>query len=195
MSEWSGIFKQYLNKKFAEKNSEYILSDYSWIKDIHEKAIALFNSEKLASIEPAELYKSLSELSIPQCRIKVVNLGKANDAARIIASLKALFSIQGDFEKKFKESKFPQAGIVTVSEILCVTKPIRFFIRNTAFTKGLAEVVPFYSAKAVRELSYNDLFDICNELAKVMIGFFNEKGLAEFAAEYKFLLLYAVLTD
>lgn len=194
MAEWGGLIKESLEERFSSLSNDEILENFSWVVEVNQSANKFLTVDALDELSPGELYENLSRLSIPGCKLRITNLGKANDAERIKESLIKLLSIQGGFEEKFRGSKFPQAGIVTVSEILCILKPHRFFIRNTAFINGLAKVVPFYGKRALSELSYNDLYDICNELAKVMGQFFSGKGLHDFATRYKFLLLYAVLT-
>ncbi len=193
MKKWSDDFNCYLEKKLDVLDKNSLLDKFSWVEDVYNRANCLLSPKALNSISPNELYAGLVALSVPGFKIKVTNLGRENNVERIRESLITLITEQGDFEQKYRASKFPQAGRVTVSELLGITKPIRFYFKNAAFTRGLAQVVPFYTKKAIDELSYDDLYDICNELSRIMIEFFTNKGCGDFARKYKFLLLYALL--
>jgi hypothetical protein len=196
MANWTDDFNLMLRKKLGDNPSrEELQNRYGWVGELHRQARELLEPEILREIPPQEIYSRLQSLSMPQCQIKMTNLGRMNDAEKIRDSIVTLITTKGNFAEKYRAAKFPQAGVVTITEILCIAKPMRFMLRNTAFTRGLAKVTPFYTKKALDELSYEELYDICFELAKVQQEFFRPVGLENWAKEHRFLLMYAILTD
>ena len=82
--------------------------------------------------------------------------------------------------------------MVTLTELLCVARPLRFICRNTLFTRALAKIIPLYSAKALEELPYAEFLDICREPLRIMEQAPGVPG--QWAKEYRYLLLYAAVT-
>ncbi len=194
MAEWSDLFRNELVSRFGVKvDAEMFTHKFDWVQNFHKRANDILNPEYLQSMRPEDIYKELKTLTVPQCPIRMTNLGRANSAGQIVASLIKLLTVQGGFEEKYRAAKFPQAGMVTITEILCVARPHRFICRNTAFTRALTRVVPFYSKKALDELGYTEFFDICTELVKVMLDYLGSD--IQWAAQVRYLLLYATLTE
>ncbi len=194
MADWSDLFYNELAARFGvEVDAEAFARKFSWVREFHERAAAVLNPEFLQSMQPEDIYKELKSLTIPECPIRMTNLGRANSAAQVVDSLIKLLSVQGGFEEKYRAAKFPQAGLVTLTELLCVARPHRFICRNTAFTRALTRVVPFYSKKALDELGYEEFLDICTELVKVMLNYLGSGS--EWAVQVRYLLLYATLTE
>jgi len=146
-------------------------------------------------MDPPAVYARLRTLSVPRCPIRITNLGRENQAAGVADALLRLLETPGEFEEKYRAAKIPQAGVVTITEILCVAKPMRFVLRNTRFTKALAKVIPFYTPRGLDELAYEDFLTLCRELARVLETALAAVGLGDWARTHRFLLLYAVLTD
>lgn len=194
MADWSALFEKYLEGKFGhDVDGEEFVQRFSWVLEFHEKAEEVLNTEYLCSMPAQDVYKELKSLTIPQCPIRVTNLGRANSAEKVVDSLLKLLNTQGGFEEKYRAAKFPQAGLVTITEILCVARPHRFICRNTAFTRALAGVVPFYTKKALDELPYPEFFDICSELVRILLKYL--AGKVHWAEKVRYLLLYSILTE
>lgn len=194
MADWSALFEKYLEEKFGhDVDGEKFVQRFSWVLEFHEKAEEVLNTEYLGSMPAQDVYKELKSLTIPQCPIRVTNLGRANSAEKVVDSLLKLLNTQGGFEEKYRAAKFPQAGLVTITEILCVARPHRFICRNTAFTRALAGVVPFYTKKALDELPYPEFFDICSELVRILLKYL--AGKVHWAEKVRYLLLYSILTE
>ena len=194
MADWSALFQSYLEDKFGkEVDIEEFCLRFSWVEEFYERAKKILDVEYLQSMPPQDIYKELKCLTIPQCPIRMTNLGRANSAEKVVSSLVKLLTAQGGFAEKYRAAKFPQAGLVTITEILCVARPHRFICRNTAFTRALAKVVPFYTKKALDELPYQEFLDICTELVKVLLNYLGNR--IEWADEVKYLLLYSTLTE
>lgn len=192
-SAWSDIFAGYLDKILAGTKAEGFLARYGWVEEYAHRAEALLSPENLASCPPHEIYAALDSLNVPQCQVRMTNLGRANQAQDVVMRIAALLSCPGEFADKYKAGKFPQAGIVTLTQILSLARPHRFVIRNAPFTRALAKQIPFYSAKALDELGYEEFMDICRELARVLEDKLKPLGLMEWATRHRFLLLYALL--
>lgn len=191
MSDWTALLKQELCNKLGD-NLQLIEEKCGWVPEIAEKAKVMLTPEFLSSISPEEVYNHIKELGISQCPIKLTNLGRVNDAQRVVDSLLKLLSTPGGLSEKYRAAKFPQAGIVTITELLCVARPLRFICRNTAFTREFAKIIPLYSKKALDELPYEEFLDLCRELCKILE---EAPGIAgEWAKKYRYLLLYAAVT-
>jgi len=193
MGNWNDDFQNYFAGNIPTDKCQ-ILEQFAWVETLHQKAVLILDPTRMEEMDPTEIYHEIEELSVPECAIRVTNLGRMNQAADVVESLIRLMKTQGGFDAKYRAAKIPQAGVVTVSELLCLAKPHRFFIRNTAFTKALAKVVPFYSKRGLDELAYNDLLDIVKQLTLVQEKWFADSELGEWAKKLRYLLLYAVLT-
>ena len=193
MKSWSDLFDRHLEGLLAGLDREGFLARYGWVADYAGKAGELLSPSSLAAMPPEKIYAALDSLNVPKCQVRMTNLGRANRADEVVAGVAALLAKPGDFAEKCRAGKIPQAGKVTLSQILCLARPQRFAIRNASFTRGLAKQAPYYSAKALDELGYEEFLDICRELARVAEARLKPIGLAEWAAEHRFLLLYALL--
>ncbi len=194
MADWADLYKNELTSKYGKTvNASEFTERFSWVLDFHDKASIVLNPEYLSSMPAPDIYKELKALTIPQCPIRMTNLGRANSADKVVDSLIKLLTTQGGFEEKYSAAKFPQAGMVTITEILCVARPHRFICRNTAFSKALTRVVPFYTKKALDELHYQEFLDICSELVKVLLDYLEPD--IKWAKNVKYLLLYSTLTE
>ena len=194
MAAWEDLFRDELCRRFgAPVAAEEFNDRFSWVMEFHERAIKVLNPEYLQSMPAQNVYAELKALTIPQCPIRLTNLGRANSAQQVVDSLVRLLVTPGSFQEKYRAAKFPQAGIVTLTEILCVARPHRFVCRNTAFTRALTRVVPFYSRKALDELAYSEFLDICEELVKIMKDYLMPE--ITWADKARFLLLYSILTE
>jgi hypothetical protein len=195
MADWSALFRDFLETRFAGlPDADAIREEFAWVTDLHELARERLDPQALEAMEPGEVYGLLKSLSVPGCPIRISNLGRTNEAPQVTEALVHLLRTPGDLRQKFRAGKIPQAGVVTLSEILCIAKPHRFILRNTALSRALAKVVPFYSRRALEELAYEEFLDICRELAKVQETFLSPMELGQWARDHRFLLLYAVLT-
>jgi hypothetical protein len=194
--KWSDDFLKFLQNRFGvEPKREEIETRFAWVGELHAQARELLAPENLRAIPPHEVYARLKALNVPHCPIRITNLGRVNEAEKVVESLLKLLETQGGFEEKYRAAKIGQTGVVTISEILCVYRPMRFVLRNTAFTKAAAKVVPLYTKRALDELPYNEFLDTCGELAKVTENYLQPTGLSDWARELRYLLLYAVLTE
>ncbi len=194
MAEWADLFKDELVCKYGERvDAPAFKQRFEWVLAFSERAKTVLAVEHLQSMAAPEVYKELKALTIPECPIRLTNLGRANSAQQVVEALVRLLATPGGFEAKYRAAKFPQAGVVTISEILCVSRPHRFICRNRAFSRALAQVVPFYSVKALEELGYSEFMDICSELVKVLLAYLEPE--ISWAAGVKYLLLYATLTE
>jgi hypothetical protein len=192
--QWSQILEDHLHSRFGESPDRNLICEkYSWVSDIHAKARKILSPDRLSSQPPQEIYHSLAGLALPGVPFRLTRIGKANDAARIGEAVVKLLTEPGNFEQKYRAAKIPQTGVVTLTEILCLAKPGRFALRNTAFTRSLARVIPLYTAQALKELSYEDYLDYCRELARIQERYLAGAGLEDWAREHRFLLLYAIL--
>ena len=190
---WSALFDLHMEKLLAGLDREAFFRRYGWVEDYARKAGELLSPASLAAMPPEKIYAALDSLNVPKCRVYMTNLGRMNQAAEVVAGITALLSEPGDFAEKYRAGKIPQAGKATLSQILCLTRPHRFAIRNTPFTRALAKQTPFYSAKALEELGYEEFLDLCRELARIAEKRLKPLGLAEWAEKHRFLLLYALL--
>lgn len=193
MPSWSDAFAAHLDTLLRDLDHDAFLARYGWVEEFSKRAQEALSPESLQSRPPEAIYAALDALRVPGCHIRMTNLGRVNQAEEVVLGIAALLRAPGDFAVKYRAGKIPQAGVVTLTEILSLTRPHRFIIRNAAFTKALARRIPFYSVKALDELGYEEFLDICRELAKVTEARLKELGLAAWAAEYRFLLLYALL--
>lgn len=194
MAEWTDALMDLVDRKTAGLDAAGLDARWRWADDLGARAEAALEPEKLRALPPAEIYGLLRELGIPQCPIRIANLGRTNEAEHIVASLLKLLETPGGFAEKYRAAKFPQAGMATITELLCVARPRRFICRNTAFTRALAKVTPFYGYAALNEMGYEEFLDICRVLAD-KLGEYPVPVLAARAKQWRFLWLYAVLTD
>ena len=194
MAAWEDLFRRELCRRFGEP---VVVAEFrrrfSWVIEFHEQAARVLNPEYLQSMPAQSVYAELKALTISECPIRVTNLGRANSAQQVVDSLVRLLVTQGSFEEKYRAAKFPQAGMVTLTEILCVARPHRFICRNTAFTRELSKVVPFYTKKALDELAYAEFLDICRELVKIMKAYLEPE--IDWVDKVRYLLLYSILTE
>ncbi len=196
MADWADTYRAWLEARYGTPpDAASFRARFAWMEDLHAKARELLTEEALAALPPPEIYAHLRELSVPRCPIRVANLGRVNDAAGVVESLRRLVSAPGDFEAKLRAAKIPQAGRVTIGELLCVLKPHRFPLRNTAFHRAAARVVPFYTKRGLEELPDPEFLDLARELTRIQERWLAETGLGPWAKQYRFLLLYAVLTE
>lgn len=191
MATWCDLIRAELASRFGDDLAG-IAEHCAWVPELAAKAEEILNPARLRALAPQEVYASLRELGVPQCPIRIAHLGRVNDAERIIDALLKLLETPGDLEEKYRAAKFPQAGIVTITELLCVARPLRFICRNTAFTRALAKIVPLYSARALEELPYQEFLDICREPCKIIETAPGAPG--QWAKQYRYLLLYAAVT-
>jgi hypothetical protein len=196
MADWKELAAEKIKGKTGKvSSSDDIMEKWGWVESKASFARGVLSSNHLQEVQPSKLYSELNALSFSGCKIRITNLGRENNAERIRESLLKLVSTKGGFEEKFYAAKFPQAGKVTLTELLCLYRPMRFAIRNSAFTKALAGIVPLYGKKALDELPYEEYLDICRELSKIIEDIFSAFSLCDWAKEHRFLLLYAVLTE
>jgi len=195
MADWGDAFRQYVQARHGELPPADWPVRFAWVRERHEIARDILQPQTLETMPPEVIYKRLQALSLPGCPIGVTKLGKANDAPQVVDALWRLMTTPGDFAEKFRAAKIPQAGFVTVSELLGLAKPHRFVIRNTVFTRALLQVVPFYTLRGLRELDYEEFLDTCRELARVLLEFVSGGDLRQWVETHRFLLLYAVLLD
>ncbi len=193
MPDWSSLFAAHLDSLFANDSAAAIRERYAWVDDYSARARDILSPASLDSRPPPEIYAALDSLNVPKCQIRMTNLGRMNQAEDVVHAIRELVSKPGDFAVKYKAGKIPQAGVVTLTQILCLVQPHRFAIRNAPFTKALAKQVPFYNARALDELDYESYLDICRELARVMEEKLKPFRLDEWARDHRFLLLYAIL--
>jgi len=195
MPAWSDLFLGFLRRELGEAPDGAAVSErYRWVSDLHARAREALRPETLRALPEHGIYACLESLSIPGCAVRMTNLGRTNDARRVAESILVLMETPGGFEAKFRAAKVPQAGVVTLTQILCAAKPMRFFVRNAAFTRAAATVIPLYPRKALEELAYDDFLDLVAELARLLEAHLAPAGLAAWAREHRYLLLYAVLT-
>ncbi len=195
MPEWTNLFDSHLRSLTSGLDRAGFLQRFGWVEEMSKKALSILSPESLASTPPENIYAALDSINVPGCQVRMTNLGRVNQAADVMEGIQKLLSAPGDFAVKYRAGKIPQAGIVTLTQILSLARPHRFIIRNAAVTKALAKVVPLYNVRALGELGYEDFLDICRELGKVVEAELKPLGLTEWAKEYRFLLLYALLTS
>lgn len=193
MPSWDDAFGRILDQKLAGVDRGGILARFGWVEEYSGKAERLLSPESLATRPAEEIYAVLDSLTVPGCQVRMTNLGRANRAEEVVAGIAALLAEPGDFAEKFRAGKIPQAGAVTLSQILCLARPHRFAIRNRPFTRALAKAVPFYTVRALDELGYEEFLDMCRELFRAVEVRMKTLGLGEWAAKYRFLFLYALL--
>jgi hypothetical protein len=193
MPAWSDAFERFLEGSLAGLDRGSFLARHGWVEEYARKAETLLAPERLAAMPAAEIYAALDAINVPGCQVRLTNLGRANQAAEVVAGVAALLEKPGDFAEKCRAGKFPQAGTVALSQILCLARPHRFAIRNAPFTRALAKQVPFYTARALDELGYEEFLDICRELSRSLERRLRPLGLGEWAAKRRFLLLYSLL--
>lgn len=191
MADWRELLAQELTARFGVDLSG-VEQHCSWVPQLAVSAAELLAPASLRVMPPAEVYDRLRALGIPQCPIRIAHLGRVNDAERIVEALLRLLETPGGIDEKFRAAKFPQAGIVTLTELLCVARPLRFICRNTLFTRALAKIIPLYSARALGELPYEEFLDICREPCLVLEKAPGLTGV--WAKQYRYLLLYAAVT-
>ncbi len=193
MTAWSDLFATHLDTLLTGMDKDAILERYGWIAEFAEKASEALSPASLAERPPEQIYALLDSIRLPKCQVRMANLGRMNQAQDVVDGIAALLKQPGDFAVKYRAGKIPQAGVVALSQILTLARPDRFAIRNAPFTKALAKQIPFYTAKALDELGYEEYLDICRELARIAVAAMKQRGLGEWAERYRFLLLYALL--
>lgn len=193
MAEWSAHFAGHLKNLLAGLDRDGFLRRYGWVEEFSARAARVLAPGALDATPPEGIYRVLDGLNVPGCRIRMTNLGRMNQAEEVVAGIRRLLEAPGDFAVKYRAGKIPQAGVVTLTEILSLARPHRFVIRNVPFTRALAKQAPFYGKRALDELGYEEFLDICRELAKVVESELKRLGLEEWARERRFLLLYALL--
>lgn len=194
MPNWSDLFAREMEALLAGLSREAFLERFGWVEEYSRRAAELLSPENLASMPPAAIYAALDSLNVPKCQVRMTNLGRVNQAAEVTEAIARLLAKPGDFAEKYRAGKVPQAGVVTLTQILSLARPHRFIIRNAPFTRALAKVVPLYSVRALDELGYEEFLDICRELARPMQTLLKPLGLEAWAEQHRFLLLYALLT-
>jgi hypothetical protein len=193
MAAWSDLFARSLENEFAGLDAEAFLLRYGWVEEASREAKRLLSPANLSSMPAQEIYAALDSIKLPKCQIHMTNLGRVNAAEEVLLGISALLSQPGDFAKKYRAGKIPQAGVVTLSQLLTLVQPQRFAIRNAPFTRALAKQIPFYTARALDELGYEEYLDLCRELARILEATVKKLGPGAWAVEHRFLLLYAVL--
>ncbi len=192
MGEWTDAVATLVAGKIAGLDASAIAARWAWVPELGERAAELLDPARLRARPPEMVYDDLRQLGVAQCPIRLTNLGRANDAERIVASLLRLLETPGGFAEKYRAAKFPQAGLVTITELLCVARPGRFVCRNAAFTRALAKVAPFYSYAALNEMGYEEFLDVCRVLAERLTRF-PASPVAALAARWRYLFLYGAL--
>ncbi len=195
MPEWTGLFERFLDAVLTGLDRGSFMERFGWVEEYSRRAAACLAPEHLDQTRPEEIYATLDSLKVPGCQVRMTNLGRLNQAEEVVDGIKRLLAQPGDFAVKYRAGKIPQAGVVTLTEILSLARPHRFVIRNAPFTRALAKVTPFYSKKALDELGYEEFLDICRELSRSIETKLKALGLAEWAKEKRFLLLYALIID
>lgn len=193
MTAWSDLFDRHLADLLASLGREDILARYGWVEEFSRMAQEILSTENLAAMPPQDIYSALDSLNVPKCQVRMTNLGRVNEAGQVVDGIRALLEQPGDFAEKYRAGKIAQAGTVALSQILCLARPHRFAIRNAPFTRALAKQIPFYTARALDELGYEEFLDICRELARVVEARLMPLGLKEWATTHRFFLLYALL--
>ena len=191
MGDWCKLLERELQRRFGDDLAG-IAEKCAWVPELAGRAALLLDPPRLRAMPAQEVYSALAALGVPECPIRIAHIGRVNDAERIVEALLRLLETPGDFEEKYRAAKFPQAGSVTLTELLCVARPLRFVCRNTAFTRELAKIVPLYSARALQELPYTEFLDICRELCLIMARY--PATAAPLVERYRYLLLYAAVT-
>lgn len=194
MPSWSDLFARDMEALLAGTTRETFLERFGWVEEYSRRATEILSPENLSAMPPAAIYAALDSLNVPKCQVRMTNLGRVNQAGEVTEAIARLLAKPGDFAEKYRAGKFPQAGVVTLTQILSLARPHRFIIRNAPFTRALAKVVPFYTVRALDELGYEEFLDICRELARPMQALLKPLGLDEWAERHRFLLLYALLT-
>lgn len=195
MDGWAGLLMRFLDGELSGLDAGQIRERYAWVDELADKAALTLSAEEFERMPPEEIYSRLDALNVPQCQIRMTNLGRMNQADTVFAAIKRMLSEPGDFKEKYRAGKIPQAGMTTLTQVLSVARPHRFAIRNAVMTRAIAKVTPFYTARAVDELGYEEYLDLCRELAKGMESWMDKAGLGEWARKRRFLLLYAILTS
>lgn len=195
MASWTDLFDKYLTGLLAGLDRESFLDSYGWVEDYAERAGVILSKQNLEAMPPHEIYAALDSLNLPHVQVRMTNLGRMNAADAVVEGIRNLLEKPGDFAAKYRAGKIPQAGVVTMTQILTLARPDRFAIRNAPMTRALAKQVPLYTARALDELGYEEYLDICREMTRVAIEHAKPFGLADWALKYRFLLLYALLVQ
>jgi hypothetical protein len=193
MSGWGDLFAKHLRNEFTGLDADAFLRKYGWVESASREARRLLSPENLSAMPARDIYAALDAIKLPKCQVRMTNLGRVNDADGVVEGIRALLSQPGDFGTKYRAGKIPQAGVTTLSQILTLVQPQRFAIRNAPFTRALAQQIPLYTARALNELGYGEYLDFCRELSRVLESSVKHFGLAPWATDHRFLLLYAVL--
>ncbi|MDR1535899.1 MAG: hypothetical protein LBU64_12535 [Planctomycetota bacterium] len=193
MPGWAEVFDAHLRRLLDGLDGPKFLARHGWVEDYARRAERLLSPENLAALPPGKIYAALESLRIPGCRARAADLGRANTAAEVVAAVRGLLEKPGGFEEKCRAGKIPRAGVVTLSQMLCLARPHRFAIRNAAFTRELARRLPLYTARGLDELGYEEFLDLCRELSRLVEARLKPLGLEPWAVRHRFLLLYALL--
>lgn len=193
MADWTALVDAFIKNKLVDLDREAFIKRYGWVEEYSSRAKEALGGEKLESSKPEEIYALLDSLNVPGCQVRMTNLGRMNQAREVVDGIKRLLDEPGDFAVKYRAGKIPQAGVVTLTQILSLARPHRFVIRNAPFTRALAKLVPLYSMKALNEFGYEEFLDICREITKIVETNLADLRLSEWAREKRFLLLYALL--
>ena len=192
MGDWTDAVEALVAGKIAGLDAPAVAERWAWATELGARAAELLDPARLRARPPEAVYDDLRRLGVPQCPIRLANLGRVNDAERIVASLLKLLETPGGFVEKYRAAKFPQAGLVTITELLCVARPARFICRSASFTRALAKVTPFYGYAALCEMGYEEFLDVCRVLTG-RLERFPSPAVAALAARWRYLFLYAAL--
>lgn len=193
MASWTDLFDRHLDALLGGLERDGFLEQYGWVEEYAERAREILSPRNLSEMPPHEIYAALDSLNLPKCQVRMTNLGRVNAADEVVDGIRALLEKPGDFAVKYRAGKIPQAGVVTITQILTLARPDRFAIRNAPMTRALAKQAPLYSARALDELGYEEYLDICREMTRVVEKHAKGLGLGEWALSHRFLLLYALL--
>lgn len=192
MKNWTDDFVKLVDDKTANLSVDDFTARFGWVEKLATAATEILSPEKLSAMSPADIYQALSALSIPQCPLRLAHLGRANSAETIIQALINLGETAGGFAEKYRAAKFPQAGMATITELLCALRPHRFIARNTAFTRALSNVTPFYDYRALVIMEYEEFLDLCRVLCDILANH-QHQTIREYAKKYRYLWLYALI--
>ena len=195
MADWSTLFDRQVKSLLDGLDRERFLERFGWVSEYVDRAAAALSPDSLAKSPPETIYSTLDTLNIPGCQVRMTNLGRVNQADEVVEGIGRLLAQPGDFAVKYRAGKIPQAGVVTLTQILSLARPHRFVIRNAKITRALAKCIPFYTARALDELGYEEFLDLCRELSRVVEINLKPLGLGDWAGKYRFLLLYALLVN
>ena len=173
MAHWLDSFQKRLTRYVSRFSSpEAYLAEVDWAVQKHQVALRLLGPEHLEQMQPSEVYAALREvcLNVAALPFRITRIADANEADRLRIGIQKLISTKGTARDKMRAAALPQLGEATLTELLCLYAPHRFYMRNRPTMAGIVRLCEIYTEPHLREMTYSDYADLLAEMEKLHRG-------------------------